>query len=316
MPAVPFEARNFPVGSPVANGFDTMHLTWPEFVWAAISVGKGSLAHIYQHGQYSTFEIVYRTAMVYANLVESHNAQIDRSDAYNGLDPSEKSAISYFLGLVLTKAFVARTLSVHWLMHVDVYRQQLGVNLVAIGGRPDLFGEDLTGRWIVAESKGRTNEHDSQALDRAKQQASQVIDIGGVAPYLSIGVVSSFSGGRLSLVVDDPPPSQKSSQRWEIPKDLFRTKYYEPLTSVLNAFEAHDEVIDGQEVRAVTLENTDLTVGLSLQMALRGDDVLHRRPLSAAANSAFLGADGVYIRLGSSWSDEMMRLQPQSRVRG
>lgn len=315
MPAVPVEIRNFPVGSPVRNGFATLNLTWPKLVWAAISVGKGSLAHIHQHGQYSTFEILYRAAIIYANLTEGHNTQIDRSEAYDGLDPSEKGAISYFLGLALTKAFVDEFLGVPWLMHVDVYRRQLGVNLAAVGGRPDLFGEDLSGRWVVAESKGRTNDHDDGALVRAKQQASQVIDIGGVPPYLSIGVVSSFSGGRLSLVVDDPPVDEKSSQRWGISKELFRSKYYEPFNSVLNAFEAHDEVIDGQEVRAVTFEDSDLTVGLSLHMLDRGNDLPLRRARSDPSRSAFLGVDGVFIRLGSSWSDEMMRLEPQSRVR-
>ncbi len=101
MLSIPTRIANFPPQSGVANGSANMILSWDELVWAAISVGRGSLGHIQQHGVFSMFEIAYRSAILYANLVESDGGGIVRSSAYEGLDPSEKSAISYLLGMTL-----------------------------------------------------------------------------------------------------------------------------------------------------------------------------------------------------------------------
>lgn len=318
MPVVNLKTSNFPAASGVPNGTQLWDLPWVDLVWAAVSVGKGSLAHMYQYGRYSIFEITYRTAIIYANLLEQPNRNFGRSRAYAGLDPSEKGAISYFLGLALTKAFVKKMLSVSWLMHVDVYRDRFGVNL-APGERPDLFGEDAGGRWIVAESKGRTNQHDKAALAKAKHQASQIIDIDGVPPSVSIGFVSSFDKGRLTLVADDPPSDQEGSRlSLRVSKEEFRAAYYRPFEQLLAAFPVQRERIGEEEVSVVYAESSDLFIGLSQDRVRgRGVELLGpqggRNAIRNEAGDAYLGSDGIYVRLGDSWSDELMRLEPQER---
>lgn len=317
MPIVDLKALNFPPAVGVQNGAQRWNLPWNELVWAAVSVGKGSLAHMVQHGQYSMFEIIFRAAMVYANLLEKQDARFARSEAYDGLDPSEKGAVSYFLGLALTKAFVAEKLDVPWLMHLDLYRTRFGVNL-APGERPDLFGHDSQGRWIVAESKGRTNTHDKKALAKAKSQASQVIDVGGSPPVLSIGLVASFQKGRLALVADDPPIDEKGERvSIDVSRAEFRNTYYRPFDELLATFPIRQERVAGYEVRAVHAVSADLFVGISDQYLEDSAVVLERigrqqrRALRDAEQNAYLGVDGIYVRLGESWNDELMRLQPQ-----
>ncbi len=319
MPIVDLNTVNFPPGAGVPNGTHRWDLPWPELVWAAVSVGKGSLAHMLQYGQYSMFEIIYRSAMIYANLLAKPDTRFARSDAYDGLDPSEKGAISYFLGVALTKAFVAQKLDVPWLMHVDLYRNRFGVNL-APGERPDLFGQDNLGRWIVAESKGRTHAHDKKALAKAKLQASQVIDIGGNAPHLSIGLVASFQEGRLMLVADDPPADEKGGISLEVSKDEFRRTYYRPFEQLLEAFPVQDEQIGDHHIRVIRSESADLFVGIADEYVRAGSaplaDQINRRSRPAirdAERNAYLGADGIYVRLGDSWNEELMQLQPQER---
>lgn len=315
MPLVRLRTLNFPAGFGVVNGTTDIHLTWAELVWAAISVGKGSLAHLAQHGRYSMFEITYRAAMIYANLLESPGSYFGRSSAYHGLDPSEKGAISYFLGLALTKAFTAKQLGIPWLMHVDVYRQQFDVQLVPIGGRPDLFGLDAVGRWIVAESKGRTNGHDAAALVKAKAQASQVTHISGLVPSLSIGLVASFADGRLTLVVDDPATTTgDEGVRWEVGQEQFREVYYRPFRSLFEKLPSKEEIVADRRIRTVQIDSSDLVVGL--------DEVRAREPAMERAGAfadveaeenSFLGMDGIYVRVGESWRDELMRQEPQVR---
>src|SRR5689334_2089708 len=125
MPSVDLRVQNFAAVAGPPNGRSAWDLSWPKLVWAAITVGRGSLAHVVQHGQFSMFEIVYRSAILYANLLERPDGYFGRSQAYDGLDPSEKGAISYFLGLTLTKAFAEQMLRIPWLMHVDVYRPRI-----------------------------------------------------------------------------------------------------------------------------------------------------------------------------------------------
>jgi hypothetical protein len=275
-----------------------------------------------QHGTYSMFEMVYRTAIIYANLLEMPDRFFGRSSAYSGLDPSEKGAISYFMGLTLTKAFVARSLNVPWLMHVDVYRQQFGVALIPSGGRPDLFGADAAGNWVVAESKGRTNGHDDVALIKAKVQASQVALISGVAPSLSIGLVTSFSNGRLTLVADDPPTeaSDKGTEWW-VERNQFRDVYYRPFKSLFENREVSEERILDRRVRTVRIDSSDLVVGLDdarmeelghREVGATGAPVAHEMPLDTD-DRAFLGIDGIFVRLGDSWERSLMRQEPQAR---
>lgn len=112
MPNLPYTASNFPpqYGNALAAEH-TLAITWPELVWAAISVGRAELLHLMRFGPFSAFEIVYRAALVFANLKERADGNITRSEAYDGLDPSEKSAVSYFLGLTTAKLIADRLLA-------------------------------------------------------------------------------------------------------------------------------------------------------------------------------------------------------------
>lgn len=318
MPTVRLKTIKFPQAAGIPNATMDWDLSWPELIWAAVSVGKGSLAHVLQHGQYSLLEIVYRSAMVYANLLEKPDARFGRSDAYEGLDPSEKGAISYFLGLALTKAFVADRLGVPWLMHLDLFRDRFAVNL-APGERPDLFGQDALGRWIVAESKGRTNAHDSEALAKAKVQASQVIDVGGSIPHLSIGLVASFERKSLSLVADDPPIDRsREAISLKLSREEFLEAYYRPFRRLTETFPVARQAIGGYEVQGVRSESADLVVGISdrrIRELSQGFGAPFRqgRPIEDRDRNAYLGMDGVYVGLGASWREESMRLQPQER---
>src|SRR5688500_5816132 len=98
MPTITYNASRFrPAYHPQLAGRNALDFTWAELVWSAISVGRRELLHLFRYGPFSAFEIVYRTAVLYANLCETPASGLTRSSAYNGLDPSEKSAISYFM---------------------------------------------------------------------------------------------------------------------------------------------------------------------------------------------------------------------------
>ena len=119
---IPYFASQFPSNyGPHLSGWNVCQCSLAELVRSAVSVGRASWRHVFQFGISSIFEIGYRGCLIYANLKQD-GPHLLRSDAYVALDPSEKSAVSYFLGLTSAKLMSERYLEVPWLMHLDVYQ--------------------------------------------------------------------------------------------------------------------------------------------------------------------------------------------------
>lgn len=317
MPTVAYRAEGFPAPFAALNGAADLELSWPFLVWSAISVGRGELFHIVRYGEFSLFEIAYRAAMIFANLCDNGAGRIRRSEAYDGLDPSEKGAISYFLGLTMTKAFAERRLGVPWLMHLDVYRQQLQP-VTAGRSRPDLVGQTDAGGWVGIESKGRTNGFDEQALDRAKEQAQMLASVDGQPPVLLIGMVTHFADGQLQFAASDPP---RRGDRDRVHLPLSRTRlleaYYRPFrTFVSREPETRTIEREGTVYRIASVGAVDVTVGLALDEMgdkLPPSEARERRHSESEVHYA--GRDGVLVELGSMWSTENMSREPQERTR-
>ena len=313
MPRIKYNMYNFPGGYQSLNGQGILDISWAELVWAAISVGKGELFHILRYGRFSMFEIAYRLAILYANLCENEQEYIRRSLAYDGLDPSEKGAISYFLGLTFAKVFGERLLNVPWLMHLDVYRDILWVSLIN-QSRPDLVGRNVDGEWVVMESKGRTNGFDSGALEQAKRQAEQVIEISGEAPVLRIGLEIHFSDGTLHIVAVDPEFDDSSEQRIELPltKEQFFKGYYRPFkTWIKDAPDATHFEWRGTNYKMVTIKSVDVSIAL-VEDVLENDKLFFLGEPSKEGQ-IFAAPDGLLVQIGSAWSRDNMKKEPQER---
>jgi hypothetical protein len=320
VPTLSYTAGNFPpqYGNALAGAHD-LAITWPELVWAAISVGRAELLHLMRFGPFSTFEIVYRAALVFANLKERPDGNIIRSEAYDGLDPSEKGAVSYFLGLTIAKLVADRLLSVPWLMHLDVYRHELQPVLQSGETRPDLVGQTIGGQWVAIESKGRTNGRDTRALERAKEQVEALVSVGGVAPALRIALQTHFESGVLNCTLDDPEET-KSKRRLDIP--LSRPKlfegYYRPFREWLKeAPDTRRQTFRARRFRVADFRDVDLSVGLD--EGLLNDDppaagVGEGREHVAEERRA-LGRDGILVNVGELWTAANMQLEPQERRR-
>ena len=112
MPKIAYKASGFSAPFTSVNGASDLNVSWQFLVWSAITVGRAELFDVTRYGEFSLFEIVYRTAILYANLYVDGTDRLRQSAAYRGLDPSEKGAISYFLGMTMTKAFAEARLRV------------------------------------------------------------------------------------------------------------------------------------------------------------------------------------------------------------
>lgn len=315
MPKIRHLASNFPAGI-LTDGSHECICSWADVVWAAITVGKRELYDVDRHGQFSLFEIVARTATLFASLKENDDGYLIRSDVYDGLDPTEKGATSYLLGLVMAKLMSQIYLGVPWLMHLDVYRDRVEARLSG-RSRPDLIGQNVANEWVVVEAKGRTGPRDAGALAQAKNQAGEIVSIGGDHPILRVGLMAHFTKGWLEVDWEDPEREESQEEvRVDLRGSELKEGYYRPFERLFTTLRDRTttEMIGDQEFRIVPVETADLEVGravahsrhvgLEYQRFWQG---IHREGRVA------VGGDGILVRLGRSWSEENMRLEPQSR---
>jgi hypothetical protein len=179
-----------------------------ELLKGAATVGMPTLAS-HPASRRPLTEMLWRIGMVAANIrPTSSKDRWTRTDAYNRLDPSEKSAVSYFLGMTQTAVMARKVLGYPHLVHVDLLLQQQGSKLT--GTRPDFvavnpnrFGAPAYS--AVFEAKGRTNGFDQSALNRAKDQVRLTPGVRGLVPKERVASQAYFDDAHnWSSVLRDP----------------------------------------------------------------------------------------------------------------
>ena len=169
-----YDPRDFGLQEPATlRRGDRLEFPFAEFVHAAVTVGRRNRGQLFRHGVSSMHELWWRSSMIYANVLTQWGGYMARSDAFKDLDPSEKGAVTYFLGLAVAKLLAARLLSVPWLVHLDRVVHTLGIRLSG-RSRPDLIGYGHSRGWIVVEAKGRSSKLPQGLLQRSKTQTRWV----------------------------------------------------------------------------------------------------------------------------------------------
>ncbi|MCA9183549.1 MAG: hypothetical protein KDA51_18940, partial [Planctomycetales bacterium] len=245
---------------------------WGQLVWSAITVGRPSLAEVVRFGPFSLFEIIYRSFMLFANLQQS-GSRLIKSDAYKSLDPSEKGAVSYFVGQTMTKLLSADLFDVDWLLHLDVYGRGLPRRLRRGKKRPDLIGLNRALDWLVVESKGHSNPATKALAERAKFQALHLRTIDGSYPFLRLGAATYFSrSGFLRTILVDPYDIPEDAEDLDLEVEEFFRAYYRLLLHRLTespGIAVWRNPIAGREYRFAWLHAANMGFGLDAEIAER-----------------------------------------------
>jgi hypothetical protein len=282
---------------------------------------------------YSAFEVIYRGSMLFANLEESPSGKLAQSTAYKDLDPSEKSAVSYFLGLTTAKLLAQRLLGVTWLMHLDVYKHLLRPQIVG-GSRPDLVGMDRSCRWIAVEAKGRTHSITRHDKTNAKGQVGQLIRVQNTPVFLGVGVISYFnSGEKLQVFLQDPPFNEEKGSHLDLEMGAFLYDYYRMFVDLIHSDYGDKELFttNDKEYIAKYINEVDAWVGIDesvyeiVTQSQGNPRILEKLPsvltephgkLTSSSrdypqqyqvtdegddSNTVVGEDGIYIQLGKAW---------------
>jgi hypothetical protein len=333
------------------RGSHLIHLTWADLVWAAVTVGRRNRFDTLRFGRRSEMEIIYRGLLILANLTGKRlrgSVFLGASDAFEALDGSEKGAISYFVGLAMSKLMAEQYCGINWLMHLDVYSRPapphgvvIPVRLAAGKSRPDLIGRNRVGQWAVLESKGRTHTVTDDLRADAKDQTRRVLTVNGRRPRWRLAVLTRLAAGRargsVSIDVVDPVGPTDDAERVSIPPGVLIADYYRTIMGAVLTGE--DRFVTGAPDSAQFLmrrfEDFDGAVGIRKDvlsvlmdfipqpfddpdsMPRDGLDVAIGRVLMSAdpfrENEHFrMGGDGIAVELGQQWRGRQMR-RPQRR---
>lgn len=321
MPRIPYTASKFGRHwGRALSGCHHMNLTWNELVWAAMTMGKPGIAFLLTHDWHSVSDLVVRSHTVYANLCE--NARyIEKSSLYAGLDPTEKSGVSYFMGMLAAKVMGARLLDVPWLFHLSMIDALGGTAALNSNSEPDLIGLRSNKEWVVAEAKGRTWGHSKSAMASAKNQTRQLRTINGQYPSLRVAVQASFNP-RLHWAIEDPEEFDDSSRDLQFDvEDVFAMYYSAPLSAI---DKGQERAIGERKFIVRELPEIGISIGIDQEAIGR----LKERTISQAPGSFLEGSgfqlqqefvifsDGLAIALDDRWAEPRMNLDPWLRRNG
>jgi hypothetical protein len=230
------------------------------------------------------------------------------TNAAKALDPTEKGAVNYFLGMAFCKLFAEKILGTPWLLHLDIWRAKLDAVLKG-RSRPDLIGLDATtGRWHAFECKGRISPPGATVKQLAKGQAARVVSVGGVPCCLHVGAITYFRKDVLHFYWCDPEPAQGNFIEVPFDPDAWR-HYYGPALALLE--DAGERApVAGDVGRFTRIAEADLEIGVHPAVA----GPLSRRDWGAAFQAAVearakilqagYSSDGLAVRAGLSWREQ------------
>ena len=305
---IPYESENFQPGSLVNNGTDRLVTSWDELLWAAITVGRPNRHYVFRHGSASLYEAVFRLSLIRMAL-EQHGRRgmrLHRTEAARTLDPSEKGAVNYFLGLAICKLFADKLLHAPWLLHLDVFRPLLTPILTG-RSRPDLVGETASGEWVALECKGRISVPNAVTKDKAKLQAQRLVSVNGVSPAFQIGGVAYFRNDVLHFYWRDPEPDPKVGKpiRVSVESEMWM-HYYTPVLDLIRSDPDSFERMQ-HEPLLVPVKSADIQVGIypavlrALVESQWGEARDLARKEEIVATNLPYQADGIAVVAGDSW---------------
>ena len=226
---IPYTSQDFPSSTVPERG--NLQTDWNDLLWAALTVGRPNTAYVFRHGQASRYEALFRLSLVRMALEQRpYGRSLCRTEAFKSLDPTEKGAVSYFVGMAVCKLFASRLLNTPWVLHLDLFREQLSPVVQSGRSRPDLIGEDGNGAWHAFECKGRSSVPNAVDRRKAKAQAQRLVRVDSTDCSLHVGAISYFRQDELEFHWRDPDSEEEEKLepfKVHLPGDAWRY-YYEP----------------------------------------------------------------------------------------
>lgn len=347
---IPYEANDFAARVP---SLGQLPCSWPGLLRSAISLAGSTLGSSRSGLSWLpgiALEFAWRAALVGANLRQRprRGKPLLQTSQYRALDPSEKSAVSFFLGQVSAKHFAEHLLRAPIFCRVDEAMQAGGLPL--LGRRPDFYGWGPRVGVFAIEAKGRSGIWNNHTMQKAKKQAQDLPRLLGGGSHAAIAHMAYLERREWKAWLLDPPLSRQEEDGPRLEAVLLA--YYRPFAQLLEERGTGDaSTHDGATYDMAELPEVDLRIGLrrDLRQALTlpgfadrergaklrlGFGSLEVEPVAPEylAEEQFItleraeqaaeeeadtgrsaGTDGILLEAGGSWSSDAMALEPAER---
>ena len=101
--------------SKINGSNQTIHFDMKDILRSAVRVGKRNAHDMMRNRFHAKMEMRYKIAIILANTTTDQQDHLIKSGVYPLLDPSEKSNISYYLGLAIAHMLAEQLIGVKWL---------------------------------------------------------------------------------------------------------------------------------------------------------------------------------------------------------
>jgi hypothetical protein len=304
------------------RGTNNITFGWIDLLWAAVSVGKLGYADLLGYGHFSIDEILFRCYLVDSHLMQ-YGDRIYKSPLYESLDPTEKGAASYFIGMAISKLIGLYLFNVPHLVHFEKIKTLYKVNNQG-QSRPDLVGIDTIGNWVIFEAKGRSRGFSRYALNQAKLQTGTIFKISGMTPTLKVATESYFMP-YLSVYVADPEIPNNEIINVEINETQLLQSYYSTLREAIRP-SPREEFIQNRLYLFRDFESLGISIGMMQILIQQFDSNEMNRSILETVRTVTIDridqsitrvyADGTAVSLDyERWSSDNMSLDPRIRRR-
>ena len=260
-------------------------------------------------------EVLYKLFLVETAL-ETEGDRLKKAKKIAYLDSSEKSVISYYMGMFFTKMISSRLYGTDYLAHLNLIRRpkkEEFIDFFASEWRPEMIGyrpEETI--WSVWEAKGGSNRRE-QALKKGAQQLEAIGTVNGEAPDPGVVCMTYYDHGYLCGILRAPEGNTEGEQIVFTQEEFYRA-YYKPVCELFLDKESALRFNASNAEITVTVpyfsekyeepEERRVCVGISrkLLQALMEEDYSRVAELAGTQKpeecpaGAYLGADGIYIR--------------------
>jgi hypothetical protein len=202
MQSINYESEGFPTNI-LRNEQRRLDVTWDDILWAAVTIGRPDIFHVFRHGRASVYEAIFRWSMVRIALQQqgARRQKLVRTEAFKRMDPTEKGAVNYFLGLVVCKLFAWKLLNSPWTCHLNAYRTTLASKLLSGWSRPDMVAQSTSSQdWYAFECKRRGSVPGDAEKQKAKRQAQRLVSVAGTICTLHVGAITFFRNNALEFL--------------------------------------------------------------------------------------------------------------------
>jgi len=300
---IAYQAEDFPDKS-ISNGHSELNVTWDDILWAAVTIARPYGSRGFRNVTASGFEAVRRWSTIRTAIEQSNSSRprLQQTNSFIGLDPTEKGFINYFVGMTFCKLFASKILDRPWLLHLDIYKDKLGVIFKRGKSRPDFIGRsrDLN-KWYAFECKGRSSPPGDKEKAKAKRQARRVRSVSGKTCAMHIAAITYFKSNVLQFYWCDPPIDKYGV---DIPfQSTDWSYYYSPIVGYLKsqssprALILRDRLSEGPDIEA-SLHSSVRNYLLSEQWEFAQKAAIEAKNDIVADGYQ---PDGILVKAGESW---------------